>query len=54
MKCSSHWLGGGWRLGRGFRAVHVETEGPFGWVKNGEACDGDVGLECHGGSRLWA
>ena len=29
--------------------MHVETEEPFGWVKNDEACDGGVGLECRGG-----
>ena len=34
--------------------MHVETEGPFGWVKNDEACDSGVGLECHGDSMLWA
>ena len=34
--------------------MHVENEGPFGWVKNDEACDGGVGLECHSGSISWA
>jgi hypothetical protein len=33
--------------------VRVEDGGPFGWVRNDEACDGSVWLECHSGSMLW-
>ena len=32
----------------------LTMEGPFGWVRNDEACGGDVELEFHGGSMLWA
>jgi hypothetical protein len=48
MKCSSHWLGGGWKVGR--KLYMLTMEGLFGWVKNDEACDVGVGLECRGGS----
>jgi len=38
----------------GVHECMLRTEGPFGWVKNDEPCDGGVGLECHSGSMLWA
>ena len=45
-----------WRVesGKGVHECMLRTEGPFGWVKNDEACDGGVGLECHSGLMLWA
>jgi hypothetical protein len=45
-----------WRVesGKGVHECMLRTEGPFGWMKNDEACDGGVELECHNGSMLWA
>jgi len=44
--------GGEWEGGS--ELCMLRMEGQFGRVKNDEACDGSVGLECHGGSMLWA
>jgi hypothetical protein len=36
----------------GVHECMLRTEGPFGWVKNDEPCDGGVGLECHSGLNV--
>ena len=42
--------GGEWEGGS--ELCMLRMEGQIGRVKNDEACDGSVGLECHGGSML--